>query len=555
MRAFFNTLSPLFCYDTPMELPLKTHSETDETSVSDMTKMRSLLSEKEDVIQQKDDVIESQKQRIEILEEHIRQAAAKRFSPSSEQTSAQQGSLFNEAEIEMNLDVKGSDEDEDRGKKPTKKTKTGRKPFDQGLPRVQIFSYLTDEEKSGAIDVFFVKVREELDLTPAIVQVLEYMQEKAVFSDNSVQVSDSIDCEKRLIKVAGVVRNPVPKAMGSINLMAYIIISKYLDGLPLYRIEKIIRRYGGSISRATLANWMIVLGKKLHVLINLLREYQYQGSVIMADETRIQVLKESGYSATGNKYMWVTLGGPPDKRSVLFDYDPSRAKEIPLRLLNGFSGMDKKAYLQTDGYAGYNDVCQQYKLISVGCWDHARRKFKEAQIAQPKGAKVKTSKADMALSLINKLYLIERKIVDLSPDDKLRMREEKSLPILKKLKIWLDQNKSRVAKDSLTGKAITYLHNQWPKLIVYCTEGELRISNILAENAIRPFVIGRKAWLFSDTPDGAKASATHYSLIETAKLHGIDPFRYFQHILAALPYAEKTEDFEALLPWNVKEVM
>jgi transposase len=555
MRVFSNTFLPLFCYNIPMKLPPKTHSETDETSVSDMTKMRSLLSEKEDVIQQKDDVIESQKQRIEILEEHIRQAAAKRFAPSSEKTSAQQGNLFNEAEVEIYLEVEGSDENEDRDAKPTKKAKTGRKPFDQSLPRIQVFSYLTEEEKQGAIDVFFVKVREELDLTPAIVQILEYMQEKAVFTDNSIQNSDLFNKEKRLMKVANVVKNPVPKAMGSINLMAYIIISKYLDGLPLYRIEKIIRRYGGSISRATLANWVIVLGKKLHVLINLLREYQHQGSVIMADETRIQVLKEPGYSATGDKYMWVTLGGPPDKRSVLFDYDPSRAKEIPLRLLSGFSGMDKKTYLQTDGYAGYSAACKQYKLISVGCWDHARRKFKEAQTAQPKGAKVKTSKADMALSLINKLYLIERKIVDLSPDEKLKVREEKSLPILKKLKTWLDQNKSRVAKDSLTGKAMTYLHNQWPKLIVYCTEGELRISNILAENAIRPFVIGRKAWLFSDTPEGARASAAHYSLIETAKLHGLDPFRYYQHILAALPYAEKAEDFEALQPWNVKEIM
>jgi len=212
-------------------------------------------------------VIESQKQRIEILEEHIRQAAAKRFAPSSEKTSAQQGNLFNEAEVEIYLGVEGSDENEDRDEKPTKKAKTGRKPFDQSLPRIQVFSYLTEEEKQGAIDLFFVKVREELDLTPAIVQILEYMQEKAVFADDSIQNSDLFNSEKRLIKVANVVKNPVPKAMGSINLMAYIIISKYLDGLPLYRIEKIIRRYGGSFSRATLANWMIVLGKKLHVLL------------------------------------------------------------------------------------------------------------------------------------------------------------------------------------------------------------------------------------------------------------------------------------------------
>jgi transposase len=224
--------------------------------------------------------------------------------------------LFNEAEVEMDFEVTDSNENEDCAKKPAKKAKTGRKPFDHSLPRIQGFSYLTEEEKRGSLDVFFVKVREKLDPTPAIVQVLEYMQEKAFFAANSIQSSDSsesdsLDSEKRLIKVADVVKNPVPKAMGSINLIAYIIISKYLDGLPLYRIEKIIQRYGGSISRATLANWMIVLGKKLHVLVDLLREHQYQGSAIMADETRIQALKEPGYSATGNKYMWVTLVGCP----------------------------------------------------------------------------------------------------------------------------------------------------------------------------------------------------------------------------------------------------
>jgi transposase len=158
----------------------------------------------------------------------------------------------------------------------------------------------------------------------------------------------------------------------------------------------------------------------------------------------------------------------------------------------------------------------------------------------------------MALSFINKLYLIERDIKQMSDAEKLSVRQQKSEPLLEKLKKWLDNNRSRVAKDSLTGKAMTYLHNQWEKLAVYTTDGQLRISNILAENAIRPFAIGRKAWLFSDSPAGADASAVHYSLIETAKLNGLEPYNYLNKIFKALPYCEAVEDFEKLLPWNFK---
>jgi hypothetical protein len=330
--------------------------------------------------------------------------------------------------------------------------------------------------------------------------------------------------------------------------MTYIIISKYVDGLPLYRLENIIKRYGGDISRATLANWVIALAKQAQPLINLLREHQHSGSLVCADETRIQVLKEPNYSPTSDKWMWVTLGGKATQKSVLFEYDPSRGRQVPLRLLDGFS----HGYLQTDGCPSYNEVCRQNQLIPVGCWDHARRKFVDAQKAQPNGKKVKASKADMALSFINKLYRIEREIKTLSETEKLAVRQEKSIVVLHKLKKWLELNKPRIPKDSLTGKAMTYLHNQWDKLTVYCTNGQLRISNIMAENAIRPFAVGRRAWLFADTPAGANASAVHFSLIETAKLHGLEPYQYLNSIFKALPYAETVEDIEALLPWNFK---
>ena len=507
-------------------------------------------------VELKSEVISTLKQRIQVLEEALRLSKVKRFAPSSEQS--QQTSLFDEAELEATVDFDsagdelspsedGVPEDETRTQ-GTDKKKPGRKPFSSNLPREQIFITLSDEEKIGAIDTFFTKVKEELDIIPAQIRVLEYMQEKAVFLESAEGESQ----QQRKMITAKMPKHPVPGAMGSINLMCYVLISKYGDGLPLYRQESILARYGGELSRATLANWIIALARQLQPLINLMREHQHTGLVIQADETRIQVLKEPGRPATSDKFMWVTLGGPPNQPSVLFEYDPSRSQEVPLRLLDGFHG-----YLQTDGYAGYNAACLTNNITQLGCWDHARRKFKEAQTAQPQTKKAqanKASKAEHMLQMINHLYKIERDINLLSAEEKYQHRQNRSIPTLKKLKAYLEEHQHRVPKDSLTGKAMTYLSNQWAKLNVYCTNGELSISNIMAENAIRPFVIGRKAWLFSDSPKGAKASAIHYSLIETAKANNLEPYSYLTQILKALPYADTVEKIEALLPWNFKKM-
>ena len=508
-------------------------------------------------VELKSEVISTLKQRIQVLEEALRLSKIKRFAPSSEQS--QQISLFDEAELEATVDfdlvgdepspsdvVANEDETSTQG---TGKKKPGRKPFSSNLPREQVFITLSDEEKAGAIDSFFTKVKEELDIIPAQIRILEYMQEKAVFLESAEGESQ----QQRKIIAATMPKHPVSGAMGSINLMCYVLISKYGDGLPLYRQESILARYGGELSRATLANWIIALARQLQPLINLMREHQHTGLIIQADETRIQVLKEPGRPATSDKFMWVTLGGPPNQPSVLFEYDPSRSQEVPLRLLDGFHG-----YLQTDGYAGYNAACLTNNIRQLGCWDHARRKFKEAQTAQPQTKKAqanKASKADHMLQMINHLYKIERDINLLSAEEKYQHRQNRSISTLKKLKAYLEEHQHRVPKDSLTGKAMTYLSNQWGKLNVYCTKGELSISNIMAENAIRPFVIGRKAWLFSDSTKGAQASAIHYSLIETAKANGLEPYSYLTQILKALPYADTVEKIEALLPWNFKNMV
>ena len=378
-----------------------------------------------------------------------------------------------------------------------------------------------------------------MDITPAKVKVIEYLQEKAVFINDG----------KRSIVTAQMPKHPLKGAIGSIGLLSFIIISKFCDGLPLNRLEKILSRYGGSVTRATMASWLIRLSIQLTPLINLMREHQNNGDYLQIDETEIRVLKEVDKSPWSKKYMWVTLGGPPDKKCVLFEYDPSRGKEVPLRLLVDFRGK-----LQTDGYASYNECCSKYELVRLGCWDHARRKFHEAFKAIPVNRRYGT-RASAALRLIRKLYKIEDEIRDLTKVERYEIRQKKSVPILNRLRGWLDENMPKIEKKSLTYAAMLYMHNQWEYLTEYCNDGNSHMSNALAENAIRPLACGRKAWLFADTPAGARATATYFSLVESAKLNNLDPNKYIRHVLEKLAYADSVDDIEALLPWNVKREM
>lgn len=476
---------------------------------------------------------------LKLYEEAERLAKIQRFGQSSEKSKFQY-QFFNESELEQAIDDLDQQIEKEEAAKQGKKKKPRKKRegFSPDLPRVRIEITLSEEEKAGAVNTFFTKVKEELDIVPAKQQVLEYWQEKAVFGEE-IGEHQIISAERT--------PHPLGKSIASVGLLAYILVAKYCDALPLYRLEKILKRYGGSISRTTMANWMIRLDSVFKPLINLLREHQLSADYLQADETRIQVLKEDGKAATSDKWMWLIRGGPPDQPAVLFDYDPSRSEEVPLRLLDGFSGT-----LQTDGYAGYNKVCRDNDITRIGCWDHARRKFMDASKAAPaknKGSRV--SKADVAIGKIRKLYVIEDKIKDLSETGKKAKRQEISKPLLDDFKDWLEKNISKVPKDSLTYKAIYYTLNQWDLLIGYCEDGKLNISNALAENAIRPFAVGRRNWLFSDTPRGAEASATCYSLIETAKANDLEPFEYIRHVLAHIASAKTVEDIEALLPWKV----
>lgn len=328
-------------------------------------------------------------------------------------------------------------------------------------------------------------------------------------------------------------------------MLAYIATQKYVDGLPLYRQVEIFKRIGIEMDRGTLASWMVKCGQLVQPLINLIHENILAQPFFHMDETQVQVLNEPNKTAQSNSYMWVLRSTQPTASAVLFRYEPSRSGAAATDLLDGFTGA-----LMVDGYEGYNAACMKNSITRLGCWTHARRKFIEAQKTQLKG---KTGKADQALAYIQQLYRVEQSINDKTRDEKYQVRQQQSQAILDTLKHWLDKSLPQVPPKTALGKALYYLNTQWPRLINYIQSGDYPIDNNAAENAIRPFVIGRKNWLFSASQQGATSSANLYSLIETAKACGVEPYAYLKRTFAELPTVTTLEQIEILLPWNLKE--
>jgi transposase len=492
------------------------------------------LAEKDASLTEKDHI-------IAILEEYVRLQKLKKFGASTEKSHDQQ-EMFNEAELSVEAEqilVEQEDRQAKKGDSTPARRKSGRKPLPAGLPRLLVEHDLPDAEKRCACGTELSEIgndsSEQLDIIPAKIQVLVHVRKKYACRQ----------CEEG-VKTAALPPQPLPKSNASSGLLAHVAIAKYQDGLPLYRQEAILNRSGIEIPRNTLSNWMIKTGQLVQPLLNLLEDKLLAYPVLHCDETTVQVLKEPGKKASSNSYMWVRVGGPPTQPIRLFHYADSRRGEVVSHLLAGYSG-----YLQTDDYAGYNAVATEDSITQLGCWAHVRRKFIEAQKATLNSKKSKTSKADIAVSLIGKLYAIEKESKDLSLEERYSIRQQSSVPLLKEIRAWLDQTLHNTLPKGLLGKALSYMDKNWNKLTVYINDGRLCIDNNPAENAIRPFVIGRKNWLFSATVPGAKASANLYSLIETAKANGQEPYAYLRHIIKELPKATTVDAIEALLPWNL----
>lgn len=321
--------------------------------------------------------------------------------------------------------------------------------------------------------------------------------------------------------------------------------------MPLYRHEERFSRIGVDLPRSTMAAWRIRCGEKMAPFLAWILEKIRNSDSVLADETTFQVWKEEGKKAQSKSFLWALRREGPDPPLLYYEYDPTRRGDVAHRLLKGFQG-----FLQTDGYGGTDGFEKVEGVVHVGCFAPARRKFDEAQRGQgkPKKGGQKGDKkriADQGLAKINALFKIERKLRDPAPEERLKRRKEKPKPKLDELRAWTLEVKDRVPPKSLSGMAVTYLDNQWHKLYRVLDDGRLELSTNALERAIRPFVIGRKGWLFADTPKGATTSARLYSLVETAKANGIEPFTYLNQVFTQLAEAKEPIDYEALLPWNI----
>jgi transposase len=486
-------------------------------------------------------------ERIALLEEENRWLKGQLFGRSSERrveeiSPDQARLLFNEAEaIAHQPATEGAPQSLTIPAHERKKG--GRKALPTHLPRVEVIHDLTDQDKrcaqdGAALERIGEERAEQLDYVPAKLRVIRH-----------VRLKYACPCCKLGVKLAPAPAQLFPKSNATAGLLAQITTAKYVDGTPLHRQEAQFSRIGVDLPRATMARWMIQLGGT-HVvpLINLLNDQLLSSRLIHMDETPVQVLK-SDKAPTAAHWIWVRASGPPGKRIVLFDYEPSRSAQIPKRLLEGFSGV-----LLTDGYEAYGAAVTAHALTHAGCWAHARRKFEEARKVQIQAGA--DSRARVALDYIGRLYAIERAVRErkdpLSLQAHLQVRQTQCAPILTAFHAWLNASVEQVLPQSALGKAIAYTLAQWSKLTVFLDHPEAPLDNNRCENAIRPFVVGRKNWLFSDTQAGAAASANLYSLIETAKANGTEPHAYLTQLYTQLPSATRLEHFEALLPWNVK---
>jgi transposase len=504
--------------------------------------LQALVRHHEGIIAAKERELAQRDAQIESLKEQINLLLANRFGPASEKVNEAQLGLFNEAEVEAQVEpvpepITVPAHERKRGK---------RKPLPAHLDRVEVIHDIPEEDKvcphhGVALEHFGEDTSEQFEVIPATLRVLEHKRLKYRCPC----------CEGHLVR-APMPPQPIPKSMASPGLLAYIVVAKYLDALPLYRQEQQFARLGVELSRATMATWVIRMGELVQPLINLLHEQLMALSYLHMDETTLQVLKEPGKSPESKSYLWCQVS--TERPIVLFHYDPGRGSVVANRLLDGFEGT-----LHVDGYAGYSAVVRNQGLNRLYCMAHARRKFIEAIKSQglnpnklPNKPPAKARHALRAVQFFKTLYAIERRIKNEPPEERLVVRQRESIPVLETFKAWANKLHPKVPPSSAKlGQALSYLLNHWPGLVRYCDQGHFDIDNNLAERAIRPFCIGRNNWKFADSQAGAHASARLYSIVQTAKANGLDPYAYLKHVFTELPKANTLEDIEALLPYRI----
>ena len=493
-------------------------------------------------------------EKVTVLNEQIDYLTKKLFGTSSEKSKDIPGQLniFNEAEQEQDpsqeLDIPEellAPEEEPKTRKPKR---THAETF-KGVPvRKEVIPLPEDEQQCPNCGTELVRVgeeyvRTEFRYTPAKGEVVKIYRETwkcPACTDEAA--NDGIDY---LFKKSFVPPPLLPGSYTSASVVAWIMFQKFVEAVPLYRQETVWNQIGVPLLRATMGSWMIRCADEyLKPLYDYLHRCLLKRQFLMADETRVQVLKEPGRAAETDSFMWLFRSGedglPP---IILFHYTETRKKVNAIEFLKGASG-----YLMSDGYQGYNDLPNLKRCI---CYAHIRRYFVDAV---PKGKELDLGNAAVqGVYYCNKLFEIEKRCTNrnFTPQQRKDYRDEKAKPLIESFKEWLRTVKP--VSGSRLDKAVKYTLNQEAYLMTYLEDGRCSLHNNLSEIEIHPFTTGRKNWLFSDTPKGAESSAIIYSIVECAKAHGLNIYQYLVHLLESRPSFEMTdEELEALAPWNTQ---
>jgi transposase len=504
-----------------------------------------LSEEKESLLtQQKNWLLEKEAlaEQLKILSLELKLALAAKYARSAEKYKFddRQGSLFDEPEVVAEVTQPEEVEDEEAHPKQ-KRRKPGRKRLPEYLPRVRKEYTLPEAELTTADGFVFSKigeeVTEELEFIPAKVQIIEHARFKYACKER----------EEYGVKIAPMGERVIAHGIASPSLLAHVLVQKYCYHMPLYRQEKQWAELDIELGRSTLCNWVMQCGKLLEPVYEAIKKEVLNDKYIHVDETPVTVLT---HGKDGNNrrqsYMWVY--GNSVKDLIFYDYQQTRAGSHAYQVLQNFKG-----HIQADAYAGYDQVYVDAVRKEVGCWAHARRKFHDIIKVE-----AKHKQASYVLKEIAKLYRLEADIREHVVAHRLRderikqWREIYSVPILNKLESWMREVIEKTLPKSLLGKAIAYTLKNWEALTEYTKYGYLNIDNNFAENAIRPFALGRKNWLFHGNHNGARAAAIIYSILQSAKANGLKPHEYMTYLLENIKSTPASE-IAKLLPHEVSK--
>ncbi len=489
------------------------------------------------------DTVNKQNIMLSNLNEMLVKGRKAMFGKSSEQLSnidgAEQLSLFNEAEQEYSASAVEPTVETVNVKSHPRRKRLSCEELPDSVEHQKIVIDL-DDKKCSECGEELVCIGEEfvcskLNIIPAQIEVLDFYQKKYKCKSCEKKDPDNISIIKPEMPVP-----VIKKSMASAGTIAYIIQQKYQMGTPLYRQEQYWKEQGIELSRTTMANWIIRSSNWIKPLFELMMKLLLKEAIIHADETVLRVLKRDGKQVDGQSRCWVFCSGKDSKlKMVLYLHRPTRSAKVVEEVLGGYSG-----YLQTDGYAAYNAAVNAMRL---GCWSHVRRKWMECL---PKGIEDKNSKAAQALELVEQIFAEDKRLEGLPEDEVYEQRLERIKPLLERY--WELLGSISAVGGSNLDKAVNYSLNNRRELEAFLLDGRLELTNNRAERAVKPFVMGRKNWLFSDTNKGADASMMWYSVIESAKLNGLNVYGYLLRLLTELPKLGENpapEQLDRFMPW------